>query len=65
MAAGMVPALGMGIATFLARTKFIKAEQEAGKASFVLGLCFISEGPFRLPPRIRCGSSRPAWSAAP
>jgi PTS system fructose-specific IIC component len=44
MAAGMVPALGMGIATFLARTKFIKAEQEAGKASFVLGLCFISEG---------------------
>ncbi|MFL9594229.1 PTS fructose transporter subunit IIBC [Aeromonas schubertii] len=44
MAAGMVPALGMGIATFLARKKFIKAEQEAGKASFVLGLCFISEG---------------------
>lgn len=65
MAAGMVPALGMGIATFLARTKFIKAEQEAGKASFVLGLCFISEGPSRLPPRIRCGSSRPAWRAAP
>ncbi|MBP8189808.1 MAG: PTS fructose-like transporter subunit IIB, partial [Aeromonas sp.] len=44
MAAGMVPALGMGIATFLASKKFIKAEQEAGKASFVLGLCFISEG---------------------
>lgn len=44
MAAGMVPALGMGIATFLASRKFIKAEQEAGKASFVLGLCFISEG---------------------
>ena len=43
-AAGMVPALGMGIATFLASRKFIKAEQEAGKASFVLGLCFISEG---------------------
>ncbi|UBO72352.1 PTS fructose transporter subunit IIBC [Aeromonas rivuli] len=44
MAAGMVPALGMGIATFLASKKFIKTEQEAGKASFVLGLCFISEG---------------------
>ncbi|MGL5293949.1 MAG: fructose-specific PTS transporter subunit EIIC, partial [Aeromonas sp.] len=44
MAAGMVPALGMGIATLLARSKFIKTEQEAGKASFVLGLCFISEG---------------------
>ncbi|GHA12583.1 PTS fructose-like transporter subunit IIB [Oceanisphaera arctica] len=44
MAAGMVPALAMGIATFLARRKFNKSEQEAGKASFVLGLCFISEG---------------------
>jgi len=44
MAAGMVPALGMGLATFLAKRKFNDAEQEAGKASFVLGLCFISEG---------------------
>jgi len=44
MAAGMVPALGMGLATFLAKNKFAASEQEAGKASFVLGLCFISEG---------------------
>ncbi|SHF24307.1 PTS system, fructose-specific IIC component [Modicisalibacter ilicicola DSM 19980] len=44
MAAGMVPAIGMGIATFVARSKFAEAEREAGKASFVLGLCFISEG---------------------
>ncbi|EHY1011630.1 PTS fructose transporter subunit IIBC [Vibrio vulnificus] len=44
MAAGMVPALGMGLATFLARDKFEPSEREAGKASFVLGLCFISEG---------------------
>ncbi|MEJ6077398.1 PTS fructose-like transporter subunit IIB [Vibrio sp. 1-Bac 57] len=44
MAAGMVPALGMGLATFLANKKFIDSEREAGKASFVLGLCFISEG---------------------
>lgn len=44
MAAGMVPALGMGLATFLAKKKFIDSEREAGKASFVLGLCFISEG---------------------
>lgn len=44
MAAGMVPALGMGLATFLAKSKFIDSEAEAGKASFVLGLCFISEG---------------------
>ncbi|QXO16272.1 PTS fructose transporter subunit IIBC [Vibrio ostreae] len=44
MAAGMVPALGMGLATFLAKDKFEQGEREAGKASFVLGLCFISEG---------------------
>ncbi|ABU73853.1 PTS fructose transporter subunit IIBC [Vibrio campbellii] len=44
MAAGMVPALGMGLATFLAKNKFEQSEREAGKASFVLGLCFISEG---------------------
>ncbi|TNH04583.1 PTS fructose transporter subunit IIBC [Testudinibacter sp. TR-2022] len=44
MAAGMVPALGMGLATFLARKKFNASEREGGKASFVLGLCFISEG---------------------
>ncbi|MGE6606699.1 PTS fructose-like transporter subunit IIB [Halomonas sp. NPDC076908] len=44
MAAGMVPAIGMGIASFVARNKFSQPEREAGKASFVLGLCFISEG---------------------
>ncbi|PMG08035.1 PTS fructose transporter subunit IIBC [Vibrio breoganii] len=44
MAAGMVPALGMGLATFLAKSKFEASAREAGKASFVLGLCFISEG---------------------
>lgn len=44
MAAGMVPALGMGVATFLAKNKFDQNEREGGKASFILGLCFISEG---------------------
>nr|WP_297461524.1 PTS fructose transporter subunit IIBC [uncultured Halomonas sp.] len=44
MAAGMVPPLGMGIASFVARNKFATAEREAGKASFVLGMCFITEG---------------------
>ncbi|MGO3768579.1 MAG: PTS fructose-like transporter subunit IIB [Vreelandella alkaliphila] len=44
MAAGMVPAIGMGIASFVARNKFSEPEREAGKASFVLGFCFISEG---------------------
>jgi len=44
MAAGMVPPIGMGIATFLARRKFAQTELEAGKAAMILGLCFISEG---------------------
>ncbi len=44
MAAGMVPAIGMGIASFLARSKFAETERDGGKAAFVLGLCFISEG---------------------
>jgi PTS system fructose-specific IIC component len=44
MAGGMVPPIGMGIATFLARRKFAQSEREAGKAALVLGLCFISEG---------------------
>ncbi len=44
MAAGMVPPIGLGIATFIARHKFAQTEREAGKAAFVLGLCFISEG---------------------
>ncbi|MEQ5802834.1 PTS fructose-like transporter subunit IIB [Halomonas sp. H10-9-1] len=44
MAAGMVPAIGMGISSFVAKHKFSEPEREAGKASFVLGLCFISEG---------------------
>lgn len=44
MAGGMVPPLAMGIATLLARRKFNRSEQDAGKAAMVLGLCFISEG---------------------
>ncbi|WP_369958760.1 PTS fructose-like transporter subunit IIB [Pseudomonas benzenivorans] len=44
MAAGMVPPLGMAIASLLARRKFAESEREAGKAAGVLGLCFISEG---------------------
>jgi len=44
MAAGMVPPLALGLATFIARKKFDKAEQEGGKAAVVLGMCFITEG---------------------
>ncbi|MFC6277469.1 fructose-specific PTS transporter subunit EIIC [Psittacicella hinzii] len=44
MAAGMVPPLGMAIATWLARSKFTAPQRDSGNVAFVLGLCFISEG---------------------
>lgn len=44
MAGGMVPAIGMALATLLAKNKFSTGERDAGKAAFILGLCFISEG---------------------
>jgi PTS system fructose-specific IIC component len=44
MAAGMVPPLGMAIATTLFKKRFTKQEREAGKTAYVLGACFITEG---------------------
>ncbi|MFE1803036.1 fructose-specific PTS transporter subunit EIIC [Streptomyces sp. NPDC059517] len=44
MAAGMVPPLGMALATTLRKRLFTPAEQENGKAAWVLGASFISEG---------------------
>ncbi len=44
MAAGMVPPLGMALATFLDRRLFTRAEQENGKTAVLLGAAFISEG---------------------
>ncbi|USZ14855.1 fructose-specific PTS transporter subunit EIIC [Moraxella sp. FZFQ2102] len=44
MAGGMVPAIGIGIATILAAKKFTDNERNAGKVAMVLGACFISEG---------------------
>lgn len=44
MAGGMVPPIGMAIATWIARNKFNANQRDAGNAAFVLGLCFISEG---------------------
>lgn len=44
MAGGMVPAIGIALATMFAKRKFSESDIGAGKASFVLGLCFISEG---------------------
>ncbi|MFD7387866.1 fructose-specific PTS transporter subunit EIIC [Streptomyces sp. NPDC059852] len=44
MAAGMVPPLGMALATTLRRGLFTPTERENGKAAWVLGASFISEG---------------------
>ncbi|MET0401108.1 MAG: PTS fructose-like transporter subunit IIB [Cystobacter sp.] len=44
MAAGMVPPIGMCLASLIARSKFSQPERDAGKAAMALGLCFISEG---------------------
>ncbi|MFI7495222.1 fructose-specific PTS transporter subunit EIIC [Kocuria sp. M4R2S49] len=44
MAAGMVPPLAMALASTVAKRYFTIAEQENGKAAWLLGLSFISEG---------------------
>nr|WP_221244029.1 fructose-specific PTS transporter subunit EIIC [Cryobacterium roopkundense] len=44
MAAGMVPPLAMALATVIDRKQFSFAERENGKAAWLLGASFISEG---------------------
>ncbi|MFE4196136.1 fructose-specific PTS transporter subunit EIIC [Paenarthrobacter sp. NPDC056912] len=44
MAAGMVPPLAMALATVLDKKRFSLAERENGKAAWLLGASFISEG---------------------
>jgi PTS system fructose-specific IIC component len=44
MAAGMVPPLAMALATVLDRRLFSQVERENGKAAWLLGASFISEG---------------------
>ncbi|MDS2173707.1 fructose-specific PTS transporter subunit EIIC [Nesterenkonia sp. CL21] len=44
MAAGMVPPLGLALATFLDRRLFTPVERENGKTAVLLGAAFISEG---------------------
>lgn len=39
-----IPPIGLGLATFIQKYKFNKAEQEMGKASFTMGLFGITEG---------------------
>jgi len=65
MAAGMTPPLGLALATVLFRNRFTQEEREAGKAAWVLGASFITEGaipfaaadPFRVIPSIMVGSA--------
>lgn len=65
MAAGMVPPLGLALATLLAKNKFSTEEKEAGKAAWALGISFITEGaipfaaadPARVIPAIMAGSA--------
>ena len=64
MAAGMTPPLGLALATVLRKSAFTESEQENGKAAWLLGASFISEGaipfaaadPVRVIPSIMIGS---------
>jgi PTS system fructose-specific IIC component len=65
MAAGMVPPIALSLATIVRPTLFTPAEQEQGKAAWLLGLAFITEGaipfaaadPLRVIPPIMLGSA--------
>jgi len=65
MAAGMVPPIGMALATVLNRKLYDDSERENGKAAWLLGASFISEGaipfaaadPTRVIPSIMAGSA--------
>jgi PTS system fructose-specific IIC component len=64
MAAGMTPPLGLALATVLRKSAFSESERENGKAGWLLGASFISEGaipfaaadPIRVIPSIMIGS---------
>ena len=64
MAAGMTPPLGLALATVLRKNLFSNAERQNGKAAWVLGISFITEGaipfaaadPLRVIPSIMIGS---------
>lgn len=44
MAGGMVPPLGIALATTIFKNKFTKSERDAGKTCYIMGLSFITEG---------------------
>jgi PTS system fructose-specific IIC component len=65
MAAGMVPPLAIALSTTLFKKKYSKEDQDAGKACYVMGLSFITEGaipfaaadPLRVIPSVMIGSA--------
>ncbi|WP_215540533.1 fructose-specific PTS transporter subunit EIIC [Borreliella bavariensis] len=65
MAGGMIPPIGIAIATSLFKNRFSKEERESGKVCYFLGACFITEGvipfaasdPLRIIPACILGSS--------
>ena len=65
MAGGMVPPLGIALATTFFKQKFTKEDQDAGKANYIMGLSFITEGaipfaaadPLRVIPAVMAGSA--------
>ncbi|WP_160723770.1 PTS fructose transporter subunit IIABC [Bacillus sp. USDA818B3_A] len=65
MAAGMVPPLGIAIATTIFKKKFSQQDREAGKVNYIMGLSFITEGaipfaaadPLRVIPSVMAGSA--------
>lgn len=65
MAGGMVPPLGIALATTFFKNKFTKDERDAGKTCYIMGLSFITEGaipfaasdPFRVIPASVIGAA--------
>ncbi|WP_078430101.1 PTS fructose transporter subunit IIABC [Alkalihalobacterium alkalinitrilicum] len=65
MAGGMVPPLGIALATTFFKKKFTKQEREAGKTNYIMGASFITEGaipfaaadPGRVIPSVVAGSA--------
>ena len=65
MAAGMVPPLGLALATVVRKHLFTETERKAGEAAWLLGASFITEGaipfaaadPLRVIPSIMTGSA--------
>ncbi len=65
MAGGMVPPLGIALATTFFKNRFTKSERDAGKTNYIMGASFITEGaipfaaadPGRVIPSIIVGSA--------